>query len=218
MASEGSFPPPVLPGTVTGAWNPGDAEGEPTLPDAEAVLFDGEGSVVVEVTVAVFVYGPVALGLTTMVTVAADAGAIVPRAHVTVPVPEQLPCDAVAETNAWPAGKLSVRLTPCAKSEPLLVTVTEYVSGAFGATGFGVASLATARSAVPGRTSYAGAGSNRLNSCPPIPWRGSGGGVSRGAGAVIELAVTEYSVVSMAPGSATCDTGTSMVISPVAGL
>src|SRR5215470_19033249 len=50
---------------------------------------------------------------TTIVTVAEDVpAASVPRLQVTVAVPLQVPCEAVADTNVVPAGSVSDTITP----------------------------------------------------------------------------------------------------------
>ena len=86
------------------------------------------GSVVAAATVAVFVIVPDVLGaFTTMSTVAATPLGKMPRLHVTVLVPEQVPELGVAETSVTPAGKTSVRTTPLVVAGmvgiPLFVTV-----------------------------------------------------------------------------------------------
>jgi hypothetical protein len=96
-----------------------------TVVEVVAELFAVTGSGVVEVTLAVFVSVPAAVGVTTMVMVAVAAFANVPRLQVTVVVPEHEPVDAVAETKVTPAGNPSVTATPWAASGPLLVTVIE---------------------------------------------------------------------------------------------
>ena len=63
-----------------------------------------------------------------MRTVAVAPFASEPRAHVTVDVPEQAPCDAVRETNVTDAGSGSVRTTLVAAEGPLFVTTIEYVN------------------------------------------------------------------------------------------
>jgi hypothetical protein len=49
--------------------------------------------------------------------------------HVTVEVPLQLPWLGVAETNAVPAGIVSVTVVPAASAGPALLTVIVYVTG-----------------------------------------------------------------------------------------
>ena len=62
----------------------------------------------------------------TIVTVAELVPAArVPRLQVTVVVPEQLPCDDVAETNVVPDGSVSVTVTPVAAVLPVCETVIE---------------------------------------------------------------------------------------------
>src|SRR5438093_6418983 len=74
-------------------------------------LLTGLGSSFVEVTIAVFVFVPGVVGLTTMVTVAEVLAFMVPRLHTTVPVPEQLPFVVLEDTNVSPAGRPSVTVT-----------------------------------------------------------------------------------------------------------
>jgi hypothetical protein len=94
-----------------------------TVTAAVAELLVGLGSGTVEVTLTVFDNEPVWDGVTTIVIVALAAFDIVPKLHVTVVVPEQLPCDAIADTNVTPAGNTSVAVTFVALSGPLFVTV-----------------------------------------------------------------------------------------------
>ena len=62
----------------------------------------------------------------TIVTVAELLpAASVPRLQVTVVVPEQLPCDEVADTNVVPLGSVSVTVTPVAAVLPVCETVIE---------------------------------------------------------------------------------------------
>jgi translation elongation factor EF-1beta len=82
------------------------------------------GSGVVEETVAVLTTVPVAFGLVTMsLTVAVPPAAIVPTGQLTVLVPEQDPCEGVADTNVVPAGRMSLTVTPAAGLGPAFVTV-----------------------------------------------------------------------------------------------
>src|SRR5580765_8025925 len=62
-------------------------------------------------TDALLVSIPAACGTTTRLTIANASLAIEPNVHVTVVVPEQLPCVGVAETKLIPAGRLSVTTT-----------------------------------------------------------------------------------------------------------
>jgi hypothetical protein len=81
------------------------------------------GSGVVETTVAVFATGTDMRGLTTTsTTVAERPAATVPREQLTVLVPEQNPCDGVAETNVVPAGRMSATVTPAAGLGPAFAT------------------------------------------------------------------------------------------------
>jgi hypothetical protein len=96
---------------------------------AVAVLLLVSGSLVAAATVAVFVRVPDAL-VTTVTTISTVAVALLgkmPRLHVTVLVPEQLPELGVAETSVTPAGRTSVRTTPLVVAGivgiPLFVTV-----------------------------------------------------------------------------------------------
>ena len=93
---------------------------------AVALLLPAFGSFSVAVTLAVLVSVPLETGaVTTMVTVADPALAIVPRLHVTVPALWlQVPWVAVADTNTTPAGNVSVRVTPLAPLGPALLTLT----------------------------------------------------------------------------------------------
>ena len=59
----------------------------------------------------------------TIVIVALWPLVIVPRVHVTVVVPEQVPSDVAEETNVTPAGNASVIATFAALIGPLFVTV-----------------------------------------------------------------------------------------------
>jgi hypothetical protein len=105
-----------------------ESDGTPAAPcvAVEAVveeLFDVTGSGVVESTVAVLVSEPAEPGLiTTITTVAVPPLAMVLREQETVLVPEQDPCDGVAETNVVPAGKTSLTVTPAAELGPAFVT------------------------------------------------------------------------------------------------
>src|SRR5687768_4997999 len=55
--------------------------------------------VVTDAVLEIVVAAAAAVGLTTIVTVALAAALIVPKLHVTVFVPEQLPCEADDDTN-----------------------------------------------------------------------------------------------------------------------
>jgi hypothetical protein len=89
------------------------------------LLLDDESTVLV-LTAAVFDTVPVADGDTvvTIVIVAVPPLATKPNAHVTVVVPEQLPCDGVAETRLTEAGSASLTLTLAAIDGPALPTVS----------------------------------------------------------------------------------------------
>jgi hypothetical protein len=86
-------------------------------------LLPGVGSVSLPVTLAVFAIVPVAVVMTTRVTVALALSVRMPRPQTTVLVPVQLPWLGVAETKLTPAGKMSVIVTPVALLGPLLVAV-----------------------------------------------------------------------------------------------
>jgi len=87
------------------------------------VLLARFGSGVVEETVAVLETVPGVLGLlTTSTTEATPLASTVPREQLTVLVPEQDPCDGVAETNVAPAGRVSLRVTLAARLGPAFVT------------------------------------------------------------------------------------------------
>jgi hypothetical protein len=91
---------------------------------AVALLFAGFVSTLVVETVAVFETRPgVAGSVTTSAMVAEAPLATVPREHVTVGFPLQLPWLGVAETSDDPAGMVSMTVTPLAEPEPLLVAV-----------------------------------------------------------------------------------------------
>ncbi|HEU4980773.1 MAG TPA: hypothetical protein VFT14_06110 [Solirubrobacterales bacterium] len=60
---------------------------------------------------------PAFFGFITIVTVAVDPGAIVPRGQVTVlPARSHVPCDGVAETKFACDGSVSVTITPVASA------------------------------------------------------------------------------------------------------
>jgi hypothetical protein len=116
---------------------------------AVALLFALLESAWVAVTLALLVIVPPEVGaVTTIVTVADPALAIVPRLHVTVPALWlQVPWVGVADTNTTPAGKVSVRVTPLAPLGPALLTPTVYVSVPDTITGSGLSALVTETSA-----------------------------------------------------------------------
>jgi hypothetical protein len=73
----------------------------------------------------VFVIAPVAIGLTTIVTVAVAPEFMLPRAQVTVvPVTLQVPWPEAAETKVTPEGSVSVSVTPVAADGLSFVTVS----------------------------------------------------------------------------------------------
>lgn len=97
---------------------------EVTVVDVVAELFVTFGSAVVDVTFTVFVTVPAVVALAIIVTTWGLAPLlIVPRLHVTVVVPEQLPWEVAEDTNVTPAGNTSVAVTFAALSGPLFVTV-----------------------------------------------------------------------------------------------
>src|SRR6266550_7446921 len=120
-----------------------------TVVVAVALLLAVFGSVGAPDTVAVFVSVDEALLVTktTMVTVADAAALIAPSEHVTVVVPEHVPCDAVADTRAVPAGSVSDTVAEVAWFGPLFVTVIVYVRGLPTVTGSGESVFVIARSA-----------------------------------------------------------------------
>jgi hypothetical protein len=89
-------------------------------------LLPGTGSFDEDVTVAVFEIDPATEVWTKRVTVAVSPGAMLPRAHVTVVVPEHEPWDGVAETKVVPAGRTSDTVAPVAVPGPLFVTTIVY--------------------------------------------------------------------------------------------
>src|SRR5262245_2096543 len=98
-----------------------------TVVVAEAELLPATGSTDVPtgLTVAVLVIdaGVLAVVATMTGTVAGAALARLPRLHVTVLVPEHVPCDAVAETNVTPEGSVSLTRTAADVLGPLFVAV-----------------------------------------------------------------------------------------------
>jgi hypothetical protein len=97
-----------------------------TVVVALAVLLAVLGSLSVAVTLTLLVIVPPSVGaLTTIVTVADPALAIVPRLQVTVPALWlQVPWVGVADTKPTLAGNVSVTLTPVAVLGPALLTLT----------------------------------------------------------------------------------------------
>jgi hypothetical protein len=81
------------------------------------------GSLVNAATEAVFVsvFGASFSTVTTILTVALAPLGRIPRSHLTVLVPEQLPMLGVAETNVTPDGKRSVTDTPLVVAGPVEV-------------------------------------------------------------------------------------------------
>ena len=91
--------------------------------EALVELFVETGSVTLLATVAVLTTVPAVMGLTNIATWVLAELARVPRAQVTVVVPEQVPWLATVLNKATPAGNTSMRVTPVATEGPLLVTV-----------------------------------------------------------------------------------------------
>ncbi len=96
-----------------------------TAVTAVAELFAPLGSAVVEATVAVLDTdaGAAPVTVATIETVALAPLASVPRLHVTVVVPVQVPTLGVADTKVKPAGSVSVTVTAAAGEGPALETV-----------------------------------------------------------------------------------------------
>src|SRR5687767_4269732 len=77
-----------------------------------------------------------------------------PRLQSTGPLPLQLPCVSDADTNATPAGSVSMILTFVAFPGPLLVAVRRYERLTPACPGFGEAVLVNARSALNALTTF----------------------------------------------------------------
>jgi hypothetical protein len=91
-------------------------------------LFAGTRSSSVADTLIVFVILPVAVGVTTMVTVASKAEASEPMLHVTTPCDwVQLPAVVVTETKLTPMGSVSVNVTPVESFGPSFRRFAVYV-------------------------------------------------------------------------------------------
>jgi hypothetical protein len=86
-----------------------------------ALLFAAFGSGWSPVTVAVSTLVPGVFSVATTVIVALPALARLPIAHMTGPVPVQVPVLGVAEVSVAPTGRTSVTVTPVASVGPLLV-------------------------------------------------------------------------------------------------
>jgi len=96
-----------------------------TVVPALALASAESGSSSSEVTVAWFVIDPGPVGWTLISTPAFPPFAIVPSAHVTVPLScEQVPCVGMAESKVTPPGSASVKLTPVASCGPELCAVS----------------------------------------------------------------------------------------------
>ena len=94
----------------------------PTMDVASDVaLFDDTRSAVVELTEAVFVIVPAAVGVTVIVTDALPPEAMLARVQVTTPPDALHPAD--ADPNVTPAGRLSVTVGATAVEGPPFVTV-----------------------------------------------------------------------------------------------
>ena len=88
-------------------------------------LFAWNGSVAAELILTLLVFGPVTSGFAVTVKPAVPLLAIVPKEKLTTPlVCEKLPCDAVADTKAAPAGRESVRTLAWAEEGPALLTLS----------------------------------------------------------------------------------------------
>ncbi len=95
-----------------------------TVVSSVSSLLEVSGSGSSAVTVVEFVIVPVALGVTSILTVACAPFARLPRLHVTTPLNSlQLPWLGVADTKLTPAGSVSVTTTLVASSGPLFVIV-----------------------------------------------------------------------------------------------
>ncbi len=112
-----------------------------------AVLFARFASGVALITVALLVIEPVAVGFTTIVTVAAPFGAMEPMEQVIGLLMLQEPWVEFVLTRLTPDGKVSVTTTPSAASGPLLVTLSVYVRSLLIMTGSGRSLMAIAKSA-----------------------------------------------------------------------
>ena len=95
-----------------------------TVVEAPAELLPGTRSAASDVTLAWLVRSPAASGVTEISTPAPCPLAIVPSAHVTVPLDSaHVPWDGVADPNVTPAGSVSVTVTPVALDGPALATL-----------------------------------------------------------------------------------------------
>src|SRR5215210_1289706 len=82
-----------------------------------------------------------------------------PRLQFTGPLPLQVPCVVVADTNATPAGSVSATVRFVAAAGPLLVAMTRYKRLTPACPGFGEAVLVRERSALDALTTFNVAGS-----------------------------------------------------------
>ena len=97
----------------------------PTWRSADASLSDGSDSGVGELTWATLVCVPRSIPRTVIVTLAVAPFARSPTPHVTTPLASvQSGAPGALETNATPAGSVSVIVTPVAVDGPSLVTVS----------------------------------------------------------------------------------------------
>jgi len=110
-------------------------------------LLDVSGSASKPITDALLAIVPLAVGITTMVTVDEAPTVRVPMLHVSVAVPEQVPWVVLVVVRIRLDNTLSVRITLVEVDGPLFVTVRTYVRDAPTRAGSGVASLEILRSA-----------------------------------------------------------------------
>jgi hypothetical protein len=95
-----------------------------TVVSALAWLLAVAGSGLLDAALALLVIVPAVWGLTLIVALTVAPSAMFPMLQVTVPdCSEQLPCDALAESNATPEGNVSVIVTSVAFDGPPLLTV-----------------------------------------------------------------------------------------------
>src|SRR5262245_13552612 len=130
----GKTSPVASPGTAQAEESPGaqsvasgtpspSASGPPTVVVVCAVSLAGFVSMVAEAIEALLRGEPGDPGaVTTTVTATEPRPPIVPSAHSTVPLPEQLPCAGVADTRLVPAGRSSRKVTFAAATAVGLLT------------------------------------------------------------------------------------------------
>ena len=92
-----------------------------TVVVSDVVLSPVSGSPWSPVTLAVFVWSPVEVATTAIVTVAVSPLAMLPMSQMTVPV--HVPRVAADDTKLISAGSVSVSITPVASEGPLLLTL-----------------------------------------------------------------------------------------------